>query len=89
MLGGKCNRCGYNTNIVALEFHHIIQDTKEFNIGMAANKSWESIVEEVSKCELLCSNCHRIEHSDRSDLLFLEAVKNYKQGPVAQLVSSI
>lgn len=61
LLGGKCVRCGYNKNFVALEFHHPNSD-KDFNIGSATNKSWESIKDEILKCELICSNCHRIEH---------------------------
>lgn len=27
-LGGKCQECGYNKNIAALEFHHINPDEK-------------------------------------------------------------
>lgn len=30
-LGGKCQECGYNKNIAALEFHHINPDEKEFH----------------------------------------------------------
>ena len=29
--GGKCERCGYDKNISALEFHHKIQKKKIFN----------------------------------------------------------
>ena len=74
LLGGECNRCGYKENIVALEFHHKDASKKEFAIGAAANKSWNSIEEEILKCELLCSNCHRIEHSNRDDAIFLSFV---------------
>lgn len=77
LLGGKCKRCGYDENIVALEFHHPNPKTKDFNIGSCANKSWDFIKGEVLKCELLCSNCHRIEHSERNEKFLLE-VKNYK-----------
>lgn len=75
--GGCCNRCDWKGSIAAFEFHHT-DDNKEFNIGSAANKSWKVIKKEIEKCELLCSNCHRIEHSKQSDELFLEEVKNYK-----------
>lgn len=77
-LGGKCNRCGY-TNQEALEFHHIDKTTKDFNIGCVANKSWDSILKEIKKCELLCSNCHRIEHTNRNSKEFIEAVIEYKK----------
>jgi hypothetical protein len=64
--GGKC-KCGYNTNYAALEFHHIDPNLKKFNIDLRAcsNNSWSKLVAEVSKCQLLCSNCHReIEHPE-------------------------
>lgn len=74
--GGCCNKCGWSGPVAAFEFHHK-DDNKEFAIGTAANKSWSVIKKEIDKCELLCSNCHRIEHSKHDDILFLEEVKNY------------
>lgn len=75
--GGSCHRCGWSGSISALEFHHK-DDNKEFGIGTAANKSWKVIKKEIDKCELLCSNCHRTEHSKYDDELFLEEVNTYK-----------
>lgn len=78
-LGGKCVRCGFDGHHCAYEFHHVNPETKKFAIGSCANKSWKVLVAELDKCELLCSNCHRIEHSNRDEEKFLvEAVKyNY------------
>lgn len=76
LLGGKCNRCGFD-NPAALEFHHKDSSEKDFTIGNVANKSWDSIVDEVKKCELLCSNCHRIEHTTRYEKSFVEAALKY------------
>jgi transposase len=73
-LGGKCQRCGIEwnrNNLAAFEFHHFNRD-KEFSIGKALNASWKKIKGEISKCELLCSNCHRIEHSDYDNPKILE-----------------
>ena len=75
--GGKCNRCGWRGNIVAFQFHHIDPGNKDFDIGMCANKSWKLIKAEIRKCELLCANCHNIEHTNNEDEIFLEEVKNY------------
>jgi hypothetical protein len=75
-LGSKCNRCGWCGNIAGFDFHH--RGDKDFNIGNVANKSWEIIKQELDKCELLCANCHRIEHSDNSSEAFLIEVNNYK-----------
>lgn len=78
LLGGKCNKCGWMGNIAAFEFHHPNND-KEFNIGGTSNKSWKVLEPEILKCELLCSNCHRIEHSKyNKDEKFMNAVNNYK-----------
>jgi 5-methylcytosine-specific restriction endonuclease McrA len=67
-LGGKCTRCGYSSHLAALEFHHIADD-KDFTIGKRLNSSWEKIVKELDKCILLCSNCHRIEHSKYEEFM--------------------
>ncbi len=74
--GSKCERCGWTGSIAAFEFHHT-DDNKEFAIGTCAHKKWEVIKKEVDKCELLCSNCHRIEHSKHDDKEFLNEVENY------------
>ena len=74
--GGCCIKCGWTGPVAAFDFHHNNSD-KEFNIGSAANKSWNVIKKEIDKCELLCSNCHKIEHSKHDDELFLEEAKNY------------
>jgi predicted HNH restriction endonuclease len=77
LLGGKCNRCGWTGNLAAFEFHHKDPEEKEFEMGNMANKAWDVLKIEIEKCELLCSNCHRIEHTDRSEA-FIEELKNYK-----------
>lgn len=62
--GGVCSRCGYNTCIEALDFHHIDPNNKEFNISHAIRNShsWERLKIELDKCILLCANCHRELH---------------------------
>lgn len=69
--GGKCKRCGYNSNIKALQFHHRNPDEKEFSINGLAMK-WEKVVIELDKCELLCANCHIEVH----DELFISSLQN-------------
>ena len=60
--GGKCEFCGYNKCIEALEFHHIDETTKEFAIS-GSTKSLEKQKKEADKCYMLCANCHRELHS--------------------------
>jgi hypothetical protein len=76
--GGKCVKCGWAGNIAAFEFHHKNPEEKDFQIGNVANKKWEIIRKELDKCDLLCSNCHQIEHSNNLGKEFLNAVDNYK-----------
>lgn len=62
--GGKCEYCGYNINLSALEFHHKDPKEKEFQVDIRAfsNHSLEKLEAELNKCELLCSNCHKEFH---------------------------
>ena len=57
-LGGKCSKCGYNSCMAALEFHHIDPEKKDFGI-CGYSRSWEHLKEELDKCIILCSNCHK------------------------------
>lgn len=60
--GGKCEKCGYNKCIAALEFHHIDPTKKEFGLGQGNIYSFTRMKKELDKCQLLCSNCHREIH---------------------------
>ena len=57
----KCKHCG-NSDHRVLEFHHI--SNKNFTISNAVVRGYakEKILEEISKCIVLCANCHRIVH---------------------------
>lgn len=61
--GSSCNDCGGTFPPYVMDFHHVDSD-KEFTVARAANVgySWSRIQREISKCVLLCSNCHRIRH---------------------------
>lgn len=62
----KCVRCGYDTCKAALDFHHIDNTTKLFDVsdgvGMKSVTD-EVLLEEIEKCVVLCSNCHREYHA--------------------------
>ena len=61
--GGKCEKCGYDKYMGALEFHHE-NGEKEFGISAKGyTRSWEKVKDELNKCILLCSNCHKEIHS--------------------------
>ena len=62
VMGECCQICGYNRCSGALEFHHLEPTTKERNLSKNWPYSWERSKEELKKCILLCSNCHREVH---------------------------
>lgn len=62
MRGGRCQDCGYATAHAALEFHHRDASTKEFAVG-SWHGSFERLVTEAEKCDLLCATCHRVRHA--------------------------
>ena len=68
-LGKGCKICGYNKHPEALEFHHRDSKEKLFVISWAVSKclNREAIFYEISKCDVLCSNCHRIKHAKRRE----------------------
>ena len=61
--GGRCIRCGYRGYAHAFDFHHIDPSTKEVGWGHMRNWEMNRIRDELSKCVLLCSRCHREVHA--------------------------
>ena len=61
--GGKCQTCG-ESKPATLCFHHRDPSQKELKLDgrSFANRKWETIKEEVDKCDVLCHNCHNILH---------------------------
>ena len=67
--GGKCEICGYDKCISALEFHHLDPLKKDFGVGSKGyTRSLEQNKKEVDKCILVCANCHREIHSNLIDV---------------------
>lgn len=61
--GGKCEICGYNKCLGALDFHHLDPSKKDFTISDSnIYKNLDKLKEEIDKCILVCANCHREIH---------------------------
>ena len=60
----KCHDCG-ERNPIVLEFDHL--GDKSFNVSEMPTQgySWERILQEIKKCDVVCANCHRIRTYDR------------------------
>jgi hypothetical protein len=62
--GNKCNRCKNTYDSCIYDFHHKYEN-KEYSISYGiSNISIKKLLQEIEKCELLCSNCHRIIHKE-------------------------
>lgn len=60
LAGGKCQRCGFDEFVSALEFHHVYPALKKGNPStLIFNNNKERAWKELDKCCLLCSICHR------------------------------
>lgn len=64
--GKRCQCCFYDVCNNALEFHHIDPTQKDFALGTLKSSPTmnEKISEELSKCVLVCSNCHKELHAE-------------------------
>jgi hypothetical protein len=52
-----CVDCG-ETDPLVLEFDHL--GHKNLNIAQGlANRNWQSILDEIATCDVVCANCHR------------------------------
>ena len=59
-----CSDCG-NMDVRVLEFDHL--GNKTANISNMLTHSTKRLKEEISKCEVVCCNCHRIRTSSRAN----------------------
>lgn len=61
-----CADCEREYPPYVLEFDHVDPETKRFNVGNASSvPSMAALIEEVNKCDLVCSNCHKIREHER------------------------
>lgn len=57
-----CKRCGEKHPAV-LDCHHRDPKIKYGKVSQLINhKSYRRVFEEIAKCDVLCANCHRLEH---------------------------
>jgi hypothetical protein len=62
--GSVCALCQQSFDPVCFDFHHIEPGTKEIAIASILHKPWKKIKQEIDKCIIVCSNCHRILHKE-------------------------
>lgn len=55
-----CADCGKYYHPVAMDFDHIGTNKTQDVSRIVRTGTWEDVVAEMAKCELVCSNCHRV-----------------------------
>jgi hypothetical protein len=60
--------CG-ERRTACLDFHHVDPTLKRFALYRALDSVWTvgDVEEELAKCIVICSNCHRCLHAKRGD----------------------
>lgn len=65
-----CADCGGIFDPVCMDFDHLPGTDKVRNIAAMLAEPWERIQAEIDKCELVCSNCHRVRTHIRTHSRF-------------------
>jgi hypothetical protein len=74
----KCSRCGED-DVACMDFHHVDPSIKEAGVIRMATKSIKSIINELAKCIVVCTNCHRKIHYHNIDVVVDEKlVKSFE-----------
>lgn len=69
-LGLPCDDCGRSFPTCSMDYDHRDAETKSFGVSYAARvgKRREAVMAEIAKCDLVCSNCHRVRTKMRSTI---------------------
>ena len=55
-----CADCGRHFHFAAMDFDHVRGSKVERIAELAKNGSFRKMIAEIKKCEIVCSNCHRV-----------------------------
>ena len=62
-----CKDCAVQYPHYVMEFDHRDQQAKLFKVSNAGQaRSWEMLLDEIAKCDVVCANCHRERTFQRS-----------------------
>jgi hypothetical protein len=67
-----CVDCGGRFHFVAMDFDHTSDDKSDSVSRMTGHGSWKRVLAEIEKCDLVCSNCHRVRTYNRHHGLVTE-----------------
>lgn len=64
-----CTDCGCCFDPIAMDFDHLPEFEKKAEVSrLVSQGNMKALKEELSKCELVCSNCHRVRTQQRTSL---------------------
>lgn len=55
-----CMDCGIQYPLCAMDYDHRDPSTKSFTISEINGHTLDEIIKEISKCDAVCANCHRV-----------------------------
>lgn len=62
---GPCMDCGVSYPYYVMEYDHI-EDNKIRSVAkITSNGSMDQVIKEITKCDLICSNCHKVRTWER------------------------
>ena len=60
-----CADCGIQFHPMIMEFDHVNGDKKFTISNMIRSTSLDKLLEEVTKCDVVCANCHRLREAKK------------------------
>jgi hypothetical protein len=62
--GCYCRSCGIYDHPVCMDFHHLNGEDKKDTVSSLSSTGykWETVKNEIDKCIMICSSCHRKIH---------------------------
>jgi hypothetical protein len=62
---GPCSDCGQCFDPVCMDFDHRPGESKLKSVAQCQKHGMKVVLAEIDKCDLVCSNCHRLRTETR------------------------
>lgn len=62
-----CTDCGRNFHYCVMDFDHRPGVEKVEEVSGMGSRTWKQVKEEIAKCDVVCSNCHRVRTFERKN----------------------
>jgi hypothetical protein len=65
MKSRACADCGIKYPYYVMDFDHREGEIKQYELNRIDRMSIKAILREIEKCDVVCSNCHRVRTYER------------------------